>query len=112
MGTIFTPDNMTSVKQKTVKGNACLPYSAPIQLDPDEEGLWLRQPHRERAGNHTLRKVFYLEEADAGVGGDLNASNGLNEILVAVAAAGQEVKVERNRCRCVRRANCRRPTIC
>ena len=53
------------------KGNAFLPYSAPmpfpciLQLDADEEGRWLGQPHRERAGNHTLRKMFYLEEADA-----------------------------------------------
>ena len=99
-----------------------MPFPCILQLDPDEEGRWLRQPHRERAGNHTLRKMCYLEEADAGVGGDLNAEETpqmvsmIVTILVAgslyVAPAGQEVKVQRNRCRCAGRANCRQRTIC
>ena len=67
-----------------------MPSLCVLQLDPDEEGRWWRQPHRERAGNHTLRKMFYLEEADAGVGGDLNAEETpqMVSMIVTILVAG------------------------
>ena len=62
VGTKFTPwpspNNMTGNK------NAFLPYSAPmpfpciLQLDADEEGRWLGQPHRERAGTTHWGRCF------------------------------------------------------
>ena len=43
-----------------------------------------------KSGNHTLRKMFYLEEADAGGGGDLNAEETpqMVSMIVTILVAG------------------------
>ena len=74
----------------------------------------VRQPQCRERAHHTLRKMFYLEEADATEEETPQMVSMIVMILgrvVASTGAGQEVKVQRNRCRCGRRANCRQRTI-
>ena len=51
-------------------------------------GVW--QPQCRERAHHTLRKMFYLEEADAGVGGDLNAEETpqMVSMIVTILVAG------------------------